>query len=53
MTGTATGSWLVRGKDGGSRLTRAAKAVCCVGRSRPGGPDWSEPAVFLSTTSPT
>lgn len=47
VTGTATGSWLVRGKDG--RLTAYAR---CEGgllrwtESRPGGPDWSEPAFF-------
>ncbi|MEY9815056.1 hypothetical protein [Streptomyces albogriseolus] len=47
VTGTATGSWLVRGKDG--RLT--AYAPCEGGllrwtEHRPGGPDWSEPAFF-------
>ncbi|MGA4960802.1 hypothetical protein [Streptomyces pseudogriseolus] len=47
VTGTATGSWLVRGKDG--RLT--AYAPCEGGllrwtELRQGGPDWSDPAFF-------
>ncbi|MBB4898634.1 hypothetical protein AB0M25_12465 [Streptomyces griseomycini] len=47
MTGTAAGSWLVRGKDG--RLT--AYAPCGGGllrwtETRPGGPEWSGPDFF-------
>ncbi|MEU6367883.1 hypothetical protein ABZ876_19600 [Streptomyces sp. NPDC046931] len=47
VTGTAAGSWLVRGKDG--RLT--AYAPCEGGllrwtEARPGGPGWSGPAFF-------
>ncbi|CAL9614969.1 hypothetical protein SUDANB15_05689 [Streptomyces sp. enrichment culture] len=47
VTGTAAGSWLVRGKDG--RLT--AYAPCGGGllrwtETRPGGPEWSGPDFF-------
>lgn len=47
VTGTAAGTWLVRGRDG--RLT--AYAPCPGGllrwtETRPGGPDWSPPELF-------
>jgi hypothetical protein len=46
-TGTASGSWLVRGKDG--RLTAYAPARGGLLRwteTRPGGPEWSGPDFF-------